>query len=149
MPTRSAKANWRGSLQEGRGSVQFGDFSEPYNFGGRIAEERIGVTAEELIAAAVSSCYNLALAVRLSNQGLTIEHLDTQTKVTLSSSGVGFKISRILITVKGDIKGITAEDFQKHAEIAKATCPVVNALAAVSTELKTEFVDEQKPQSEL
>ena len=139
MPTRSAKANWRGSMQEGRGLVQFGDFSEPYNFSGRFGEERIGISPEELIAAAVSSCYNMALAVRLNNQGLTIEQLDTQTKVTISPSGLGFKVSRIAITVKGNVQGITADDFQKHAQIAKDTCPVVLALAAVSTELKTEF----------
>jgi osmotically inducible protein OsmC len=141
MPTRSAKANWRGSIQEGRGNVQFGDFSEPYNFSGRFGDERIGISPEELIAAAVSSCYNMALAVRLNNQGLTVEQLDTQTKVTLSTSGLGFKVSRIAITVKGTISGITAADFQKHAESARDTCPIINALAAVATELKTEFVD--------
>jgi lipoyl-dependent peroxiredoxin len=141
MPTRSAKANWRGSIQEGRGAVQFGDFSEPYHFSGRFGDERIGVSPEELIAAAVSSCYNMALAVRLSHQGLTVEQLDTQAKVTISPSGVGFKISRILIETKGQVPGITAGDFRKHAEVARDTCPVVTALAAVITELKTEFVD--------
>ena len=141
MPTRSAKANWSGTLKEGKGVVQFGDFSEPYNFGGRIAEERIGVTAEELIAAAVSSCYNLALAVRLTNQGLTIDDLDTSTKVILSTSGLGFKISRISIVVTARIKGITAEEFKQHAQVAKDTCPVINALAAVATEIKTELAN--------
>lgn len=140
MPTRSAKADWRGTLQEGRGNVHFGDFSEPYNFTGRVSEERIGTTAEELVAAAQASCYNLALAVRLNNQGLTIERLDTTCKVTLTPSGVGLKISRIVIETRAKVPGLSAADFEQHAQAAKDTCPVSNALIAVGVTVSAELI---------
>lgn len=142
MPTRSAKADWRGTIQEGRGYVHFGDFSEPYNFAGRVGDDRIGTNAEELIAAAQASCYTMSLAARLSNNAAyTIERIDTQCKTTLSSSGVGLKISRLEIHTRAKITGITNEEFQEYARTAHELCPVSNALAAVTIVLKAELID--------
>ena len=97
MPTRSAKANWSGSVQDGHGEIELKVGSYPYSAKTRMGEgEQVTSTTnpEELIGAAQASCYNMALATRLSVHGHTPEHIETDCKVTLTPSGLGFKLSQ-------------------------------------------------------
>ena len=43
---------------------------------------------------------------------------------------------RIVLKTRGDVPGISAEDFQRVAEEAKKTCPVSKALAGVEIQLE-------------
>jgi lipoyl-dependent peroxiredoxin len=133
--TRTARTAWEGNLVEGKGTVTFassgiGDF--PVSWPAR-AEEPNGLTSpEELIAAAHSACFSMALAHGLTQAGTPPRTLDTQADVTLQ---VGTGITGIHLTVTGDVPGLDADGFQKAAAEAKAGCPVSQALAGTTITL--------------
>jgi osmotically inducible protein OsmC len=142
MPTRSAKADWHGSIQEGEGHLHMSIGEHPYSARTRFDEAHHPTTnPEELIAAAQAACYNMALSVRLNSQKIIPELLETTCKVILTPSGLGFKISRIVISVHAKIPNMSAEDFKEHAKIAKETCPVSSALVAVPFTLETSLAE--------
>ena len=142
MPTRSAKADWRGSIQEGEGHLHMTIGEHPYSARTRFDEAHHPTTnPEELIAAAQAACYNMALSVRLSMQKIVPETLETTCKVSLTPSGLGFKLSRIVISVSAKIPGMSAEEFKDIAQQAKETCPVSSALVAVPIALETHLID--------
>jgi lipoyl-dependent peroxiredoxin len=142
MPTRSAKADWHGSIQDGEGHLHMTIGDHPYSARTRFDDaQHPSTNPEELIAAAQAACYNMALSVRLNSQKIIPEMLETTCKVSLTPSGLGFKISRILISVKAKIPNMSADDFKEHAKIAKETCPVSSALVAVPITLETALVE--------
>ena len=136
MPTtRHAKTHWEGSLQEGSGQVTLAysglgtyDVSWPAR-----TEEAEGKTSpEELIAAAHSSCFSMALSGALARQDAPPKALDVQADVTFQ---VGEGITGIHLTVVGDVPGLDEEAFVKAAEGAKENCPVSKALTGTTITL--------------
>lgn len=145
MPIRSAKARWSGSMQEGSGQVDLKVGSYPYSAKTRLTDGEQVITTtnpEELIGAAQAACYNMALSVRLSSHGHIPDLLETECKVSLVSSGLGLKISRIVINTQATVSGLTDDEFQHHAQIAKDNCPVSNALIAVSITLNASLIQD-------
>jgi lipoyl-dependent peroxiredoxin len=135
MPTRTARTAWNGGLQDGSGQVELssskvGTFD--VNFPKRAAEDAGGVTSpEELIAAAHSACFSMALSNEIAKAGGTPQALDVTAEVTLGQKDGAPHITRIALTVRGEVEGLDAGDFQQAAEAAKAGCPVSKALAGV------------------
>jgi osmotically inducible protein OsmC len=135
MPTRTARTAWNGGLQDGSGQVELssskvGTFD--VNFPKRAAEDAGGVTSpEELIAAAHSACFSMALSNEIAKAGGTPQALDVTAEVTLGQKDGAPHITRIALTVRGEVEGLDADGFQQAAEAAKAGCPVSKALAAV------------------
>ena len=134
--TRTAKTHWEGPLLEG-GSGQVTlessglgtyDVSWPAR-----AEEPNGKTSpEELIAAAHSACFSMALSNMLAKAGSPPQALDTKADVTFQP---GEGITGIHLTVVGSVEGVDADAFAKHAEDAKANCPVSQALTGTKITL--------------
>jgi lipoyl-dependent peroxiredoxin len=90
------------------------------------AEDPNGRTSpEELIAAAHSACFSMALSNGLAKAGNPPEALDTTADVTFQP---GEGITGIKLTVRGKVPGLSAEQFGEAAETAKANCPVSKAL---------------------
>jgi osmotically inducible protein OsmC len=87
---------------------------------------------EELIAAAHSSCFSMALSNGLTKGGHTPDQLDTTAAVTFQP---GEGITGIVLTVVGRVPGMTADEFRSAAEDAKANCPVSKALAGTTITL--------------
>ena len=139
--TRTASAHWEGSLMEGAGQVSLEssgigtyDVSWPAR-----AEAANGKTSpEELIAAAHSTCYSMALSHGLAQAGNPPASIDTTAAVTFQP---GTGITGIHLTVVGTVDGISEEDFVAAAEDAKANCPVSQALSAVPITLEVQFSD--------
>ena len=137
--TRNASTHWEGTLFEGAGQVTLEssglgtyDVSWPAR-----AEDSGGKTSpEELIAAAHSACFSMALSHGLAQAGTPPTTIDTTADVTFQP---GTGITGIVLKVVGDVPGITAEQFQTAAEAAKAGCPVSQALAAVPITLEATF----------
>jgi osmotically inducible protein OsmC len=101
------------------------------------AEEANGRTSpEELIAAAHSTCFSMALSNELAKAGTPPTSLDTTAQVTFQP---GTGITGIALSVTGSVPGITAEQFEEFAQGAKEGCPVSQALAAVPITLETRF----------
>ncbi|NLT53047.1 MAG: OsmC family peroxiredoxin [Actinomycetales bacterium] len=140
MPTRSARTRWNGGLQDGSGTVELassGVGSYPVSFPRRAADEAEGVTSpEELIAAAHSSCYAMALSGQLVRAGGTVESLEVAADVSLGADPAGgFRITAIHLTVRGRVGGVDASAFQDAADAAKTGCPVSKALTGTSISL--------------
>lgn len=133
--TRSAAAHWEGSLADGKGTVTLessGTASFEVSWASR-AEEPAGRTSpEELIAAAHSACYNMALSHALGTAGHPPEALDTTAEVGFQA---GEGITGVVLRVRGRVPGIDAAEFRRVAEEAKAGCPVSQALAGTTITL--------------
>ena len=129
--TRKATAHWEGSLLEGKGSVALdssGAGTFDVNWPARSAEPNGVTSPEELIAAAHSTCFSMALSHGLAQAGTPPTSLDTNAEVDFQP---GTGITAIRIKVRGAVPGLTNEQFVEAAENAKANCPVSQALAGV------------------
>ncbi|MGV9779739.1 OsmC family protein [Streptosporangium sp. NPDC003464] len=138
--TRTATTQWKGALLNGSGTVELNssgvgtfDVSWPSR-----AEQANGKTSpEELIAAAHSSCFSMALSHGLAQAGTPPQSLETRADVTFQP---GEGITGIVISVRGQVEGLSAEQFQQAAETAKANCPVSKALAGTTITLDAELL---------
>src|SRR3712207_245304 len=84
-----------------------------------------------LIAAAHSSCFAMALSNEIAKAGGTPQSLEVSADVTLGQKDGGPHITKIKITVRGEVEGLDAAGFEQAAQAAKAGCPVSKALAGV------------------
>ena len=77
MATRDGSAEWRGSVETGSGTITVGDgvFEGPYSYESRFGEAA-GTNPEQLLAAAHSGCFTMALANGLSAALIARGHLD-------------------------------------------------------------------------
>lgn len=140
MPTRTAHTAWTGTLETGEGRVELvssGVGSHDVSFPKRVADDAGGTTSpEELIAAAHSSCYAMQLSALIARAGGTPRTLDVRADVSLGTDPAGgFRLTGIILTVRGKADGLDAAAFQEAAHQAKATCPVSKALTGVEITL--------------
>ncbi|MGY1844963.1 MULTISPECIES: OsmC family protein [unclassified Modestobacter] len=144
MPTRTARTAWNGSLQEGSGQVELSSSkvgTYDVSFPKRAADEAGGTTSpEELIAAAHSSCFAMALSNEIGKAGGTTESLEVTAEVTLGQKDGASAITGIKLTVRGEVGGLDADGFQQAAQAAKVGCPVSKALSAVDISLDASLV---------
>jgi osmotically inducible protein OsmC len=137
--TRTAHTVWEGNLLEGKGLVTFdssGIGEQPVSWPSR-AEQANGKTSpEELIAAAHSSCFSMALSHGLAGAGTPPTRLETKADVTFQP---GEGITGIHLTVRGEVPGLDAQGFQSAAEDAKKNCPVSQALAGTTITLEAKL----------
>lgn len=129
---QTARAHWEGDLKSGTGTIALGSgaFEGPYSFKSRF-EGAPGTTPEELLGAAHAGCFTMALSLGLTAAGHPPTSLDTTAAVTLAKVGDRFSITRIDLTLRGVVPGISEVDFQRLAEDAKANCIVSRAIADV------------------
>ena len=136
MPTRTARTAWNGTLETGSGQVELSSSkvgTYEVSFPKRAADEAGGTTSpEELIAAAHSTCFSMALSHGLAQAGTPPTTVDTTAEVTFQP---GTGITGIVLKVVGSVPGITAEQFEEAAQAAKAGCPVSKALGAINVSL--------------
>lgn len=138
---RTATANWSGDGATGQGALttQSGVFTDqPYSFKLRFENEdgKAGTNPEELIAAAHSGCFTMALAFALARAGFTATSMTTDAAVKLEPVEGGFGITGITLKLKASIPGITEAQFQELAAGAKAGCPISKALSATPITLE-------------
>jgi lipoyl-dependent peroxiredoxin len=138
--TRTATTRWEGSLMEGAGKVTLdssGLGSYDVSWPARAEEPNGKTSPEELIAAAHSSCFSMALSNGLAKAGNPPEALETSADVTFQP---GEGITGIHITVRGTVPGISAEAFAEAAEGAKVNCPVSKALTGTTITLDASLI---------
>ena len=87
---------------------------------------------EELIAAAHSTCFSMALSHGLAQAGTPPTHIETSAEVDFKP---GTGITAIRLFVRGEVPGLDADGFAAAAAGAKENCPVSQALKAVPIEL--------------
>jgi lipoyl-dependent peroxiredoxin len=138
--TSEATTLWFGDLMSGSGttSLDSSDAAElPVSWQARADGVDGMTTPEELLGAAHSACYSMALSNGLSKAGHAPESLQVTAAVTFQP---GEGITGIQLTVRAQVDGISAEEFREAAEAAKAGCPVSQALAGTTITLEAELV---------
>ena len=132
MTARNGSAEWRGTIESGSGTVTVGDgvFEGPYSYQSRFAEGA-GTNPEQLIAAAHAACFTMALSSVLGGAGHAPESLHTNARVQLRNIDGAPTLTRIDLDTEGRVPGIDEQQFRRHAEEAKANCPVSRALAGI------------------
>jgi lipoyl-dependent peroxiredoxin len=132
MAERTATTTWEGDLPKGRGTVTLrsgavGDF--PVTWASRSEKRSEGKTSpEELIAAAHSSCFSMALANVLAEAGHPAESLEVASTVDFDMVDGAPKVTQSRITVRGRVPGLDEAAFQDAVQTAERGCPVSNAL---------------------
>src|SRR5690606_31145059 len=134
MSIRKANATWNGNLKDGKGTIAFAAQTMPYTFKSRF-EEGTGTNPEELIAAAHSGCYSMALSHMLAEAGHTPTNVTTEAAVTFGPVDGAPTISKIHLTCKATVPGLDKKTFDTIAAEAKKGCPISRALAAVEITL--------------
>ena len=129
---RRAEANWSGDLTSGSGAVSAvssGVFSDlPVTWAARTESPEGKTSPEELVAAAHAACYSMAFSGQLGRNGTPPARLDVSSEVTFAQVEGGWKVESSQLTVRGEVPGISEEDFQRLAEAAKDGCPISGAL---------------------
>jgi len=134
--TSEATTLWLGDLMSGSGTTSL-DSSDAAEFPVTWAARSEGVAGktnpEELLGAAHSACYSMALSNALAGNGTPPESLQVTAAVTFVP-GEGITGSHLLVSAK--IPGISEEDFQRFADEAKTNCPVSAALTGIPVTLE-------------
>jgi osmotically inducible protein OsmC len=134
---KHGSAVWQGKLKTGTGEVSTGSGAldaVPYGFAKRFEDEP-GTNPEELIGAAHSSCFAMALSMILEGEDLVADRLAATCTVSLEEKDGGFAITRAHLELSATIPGADEETFQRCAETAKANCPVSQVLAGADITL--------------
>jgi len=128
--TTYGTAKWQGGLKDGKGAIttKSGALSDyPYGFASRF-EGKPGTNPEELIGAAHSGCFTMALSLILEQAGFKAEEMNTKAEITLAKQGDGFAITKSQLTLRAKIPGIDNAKFQELAGMAEKGCPVSKVL---------------------
>jgi lipoyl-dependent peroxiredoxin len=127
----TAHATWNGDLMSGSGSVSSGSGAignVALTWKARAEDASAGSSPEELIAAALAACFSMALSHGLAQDGHPPTSIDTDATATFDRTDEGFRVTRIALSVRGDVPGLDEDGFRAAAEGAKVNCPVSKAL---------------------
>ena len=119
--SRRATTRWEGSLLEGAGRVSLdssGLGTYEVTWASRAEDPGGRTSPEELIAAAHSACFSMALSNALANAGNTAERLETSADVTFQP---GEGITGIHLSVTGQVPGLSAEGFASPPKAPRPT----------------------------
>ncbi|CAJ1580342.1 OsmC family peroxiredoxin [[Mycobacterium] wendilense] len=136
---RSTGTVWEGPLATGTGRLNSGSGALTgldVTWAARTETPGGKTSPEELAAAAHSSCFSMALALKLGEQQLTPQRLDVQATVTLDEvDGLPTIVSSAL-TIKAQVDGVDAAKFQRIVDEAAALCPVSRLFAGAKISVK-------------
>ena len=116
MVTHNANAVWKGNIKDGEGQMNLpkGECDHHFNAGSRF-ETGEGSNPEAMIEAAHAGCLSMALSHSLAEAGHEPKRIDTRAAVELETGDGGPRVRSIKLTTEGNVPGIDAEEFKKHA----------------------------------
>ena len=144
MADRTANTVWEGGLAKGNGtlSIKSGATDDlPVTWASRTERSDGKTSPEELIAAAHSSCFAMALSHELGEAGHEPERLDVTSVVTLDLVDDAPTVTTSKITVRGRVSGIDQDEFEKYAQGAGENCPISRALGGVDISVDAKLDD--------
>lgn len=135
MAISKGSAQWTGGVRDGKGTMKPAHATEaPFGLGSRF-EGAPGLNPEELIGAALSGCFSMALTVALEKAGTKPQAVKTDATVHLDKDGEGWAIKTIELSTVATAPGLEVQKFEQIAAETKKQCPVSKALAGVSITL--------------
>ncbi|HWV71120.1 MAG TPA: OsmC family peroxiredoxin [Pseudosphingobacterium sp.] len=124
---RTAKANWLGTIKEGKGELTTQSETlnrTNYSFKTRFEGQEKGTNPEELLAAAHSACFTMAVSFALTEKGLNPTSLNTEATLSME----GFSITGIHLSITGSVSGISADEFEAITKDAEKNCLISKVL---------------------
>lgn len=141
---RTAETTWEGALASGNGVIRPSSGSPaeiPVTWASRVGQPEGKTSPEELAADAHSSCFAMALALRLGERKVTPQRLSVAATVTLDEvDGVPTIVSSAL-RVRGNIPGLDTEGFQQAVSEAADLCPVSRLFAGAKVTVEAVLDD--------
>ncbi|HVU60718.1 MAG TPA: OsmC family peroxiredoxin [Mycobacteriales bacterium] len=132
---RSATTTWVGSLARGNGNVRpdSGAFEElPVTWAARTEQPGGRTSPEELAAAAHSSCFAMALSLRLGEHHAEPEQLTVTSTVTLDEVDGKPTVVSSALAVRARVPGLDAGEFRAAVDEAAALCPISRLFAGAT-----------------
>jgi lipoyl-dependent peroxiredoxin len=139
---RTAQTTWEGALASGHGSVHAtsGAFDALAVTWASRTESPDGMTSpEELAAAAHSSCFAMALSLRLGEHQAIPERLEIFATVTLAEVDHRPTIVSSALKVRGRAPGLDADTFQSVVDEAADLCPISRLFAGAQISVTAEL----------
>jgi osmotically inducible protein OsmC len=131
MAERTATSVWKGNLNEGSGlvNVASGALPEfPVTWAARTERSDGKTSPEELIAAAHSSCFSMAVSNVLAKGGNTPESMRVESTVLLDKVNDKTTVNGVTVRVWGRVPGMDQSAFEQVVHEAGLDCPVSRAL---------------------
>lgn len=135
MPRAESKASavWHGDLMHGSGSISLRSGviqNQPVSWAARTerGDNTSQTSPEELLAAALASCFCMGLSNGLGGNGTPPDELRVNATAVFDVGSGGVKVASIHLDLEGKVPGVSAEDFERFAQEAKTGCPVAGAL---------------------
>jgi osmotically inducible protein OsmC len=145
IATRTAKTTWTDSLAAGHGVIDGGSHGiegVDVTWASRIEDPDGRTSPEELCAAAHSSCFAMALGLKLAEAKLVPETLEVEATVTLDEvNGVPTIVSSA-IEAKGRVGGVDAAKFSAVVAEAAELCPVSRLFAGAAVTFDAQLLEE-------
>ena len=132
---RSAQTTWTGRLSSGQGTVTSGSGALqglPVTWAARTQEPNGMTSPEELAAAAHSSCFAMALALRLGEHGATPQRLDVSATVSLDDVDGRPTVVSSDLRVVGQVVDLDGDAFRAIVDEAAALCPILRLFAGAA-----------------
>jgi osmotically inducible protein OsmC len=139
MSVRKAEARWSGTLKDGKGTMNFSNYSGPYTFASRF-EEGDGTNPEELVGAAIAGCYSMFLSALIGKEKLSPDSIETKVSVHLEKDDIGPKITSIELNTEVKCSGLSTAKFNDLASEAKQKCPISRLYAGTDIKLKASLL---------
>lgn len=139
MAERDVSVVWKGDLGAGSGTILDSPSGSLNNqqvtWASRTGEPAGNTSPEELIAAAHASCFSMALAGALADNGTPSTAVETTATVHFVSVEGVPTITKSELTARVTVPGLDDAAFQKIAADTIKGCPVSRALAGVEITL--------------
>ena len=142
MPNKQqAHATWSGNLKEGHGtfSLPKGHYDGTFTHATRF-QNADGTNPEELVAAALASCFSMFLSATISKHNYEVHTIETDAEVVLEALDNGPEITSITLTVKAEVEKIGEDDFFDYVNHSKENCPISKLYKGTEITVKAELV---------
>ena len=143
---RRASVVWEGSLADGSGTLNAQDSGvmeeSPVTWASRTEVPEGKTSPEELIAAALASCYAMSLSnLIVQKKDKSPERLEVEAVCAFDEEQL--KVTSVDLDVRGEVSGLDGGEFESVAQEAEQACPVANALRGnVEIRLQTSLLND-------
>lgn len=140
---RAARTTWEGPLASGEGKLSQDSSGAldglPLTWASRTEQPDGKTSSEELAAAAHSSCFSMALALKLGENHTPPQRLEVTATVTLDAVDGVPTITTSRLKVRASVAGVDAESFAAVVDQAAALCPVSRLFAGATISVDAEL----------
>lgn len=128
---RSADITWSGNVARGAGKISGGSGAIellPFSLATRLANPEGKTSPEELMAAAVGSCFAMSLAGELTQAGNPPELVSVDSTCVVDEVDGSHVVTQVQLNVRARVPGLAEDDFQRIARGAEEGCTMAHVV---------------------